>query len=308
MVGEGDPGMTADVELRHLRSFVAVAEHLNFTRAAQELFIAQQALSAQIQQLEQRLGVQLLVRTTRSVSLTPAGETLHAQARLLLAGAQEAIVATRARAATTTTLTVGFVAAVVHPAVSPSLDAFTSERTDVELRIHFGDLLDPTGGLRSGDVDVAFVYGPFDTAGLHLTRLYDEPVGIGMSCDHPLAAAESVSAVDLVAEPTFDFPTRDRTWRGYWAATAHRNGTPPRFVAQFRTLEGLSTALRAGLGVHLATKGLVDAAGEGVVWRRLDDVACLTHAVARRTGDDRETVRAFIDCVAATFHARADHP
>lgn len=290
-----------DVELRHLRSFVVVAEHLNFTRAAEQLFIAQQALSAQIRQLEERIGVQLLERNSRSVRLTPAGETLYGQARHLLASAEAAIAATRATGTTGVTLTVGFVAAVDHPAVSHALDRFLAGGADVDLRIHFGDLLDPTGGLRDRAVDVAFVYGPFDTSGLAVTRLYDEPLGIAMLDTHPLAARPDSSAADFVAEPTFDFPTKDEAWRGYWNATAHRGGLPPRYVAQYRTLEGLIAAVRAGLGVHLATRGLVDVAGPGVTWRRLDDVDPLTHAIARRKEDNRAEVLQLIDTVVEVF-------
>ena len=69
-----------DVELRHLRSFVAVAEELNFTRAAEKLHLAQPALSAHVRQLEERVGCRLVERTTRRVSLTPAGEALFAAA------------------------------------------------------------------------------------------------------------------------------------------------------------------------------------------------------------------------------------
>lgn len=292
-----------DVELRHLRSFVTVAEHLNFTRAAEQLFIAQQALSAQIRQLEDRIGVQLLERNSRSVRLTPAGETLYGRARLLLAGADDAIAATKASGVERTTLTIGFVAAVDHPAVSHALDRFASETEDAELRIHFGDLLDPTGGLRDRAVDAAFLYGPFDTSGLDVTFLYEEPVGIAVLDSHPLAGRPEVTVADLVAEPTFDFPTKDTAWRDYWCAAAHRDGTLPRYVAQYRTLEGLIAAIRAGLGVHMATKGLVEAAGPGVIWRQLDDVQPLRHYVARRADDDREVVLALIDAVADTFHA-----
>src|ERR671914_915416 len=80
-----------DVEIRHLRSFVAVAEERNFTRAAERLHLAQPALSAQIRQLEQRMGVQLLERTTRKVDLTPAGEGLLERARILLDGVEAAL-------------------------------------------------------------------------------------------------------------------------------------------------------------------------------------------------------------------------
>jgi DNA-binding transcriptional LysR family regulator len=116
-----------DIELRHLRSFVAVAEELNFTRAAKRLFIAQQALSAQIRQLEDRIGTKLLDRDTRSVSLTEAGEVLLGQARLLLADADTAIAVTRAASTTTTRLTVGFVAAVNHPSMALALDRFSDD-------------------------------------------------------------------------------------------------------------------------------------------------------------------------------------
>ena len=72
------------VEVRHLRAFVAVAEELNFTRAAERLHLAQQALSSQIQQLEQRMDARLFLRTSRRVELTPAGHALLAQAPGLL--------------------------------------------------------------------------------------------------------------------------------------------------------------------------------------------------------------------------------
>ena len=291
-----------DIELRHLRSFVAVAEELSFTRAAQRLFIAQQALSTQIRQLEERIGTKLLVRTTRSVALTEAGEVLLAQARLLLADADTAVATTRAVGTGRTPLTVGFVAAVTHPDTSHVLDRFAADHADVDVMVSFGDLLDPTGGLHDGQVDVAFVYGPFDTKGLELTHLYTEPLGVALAEGHRLAAAETVAVADVVAEPTFDFPTRDRRWRDHWSGAAYREGLPPpRYVAQFRTLEGLIVSIRAGLGVYFATRSLVTTAGPGVVWRPLDAAPTLEHHIARRVDDERPLVQAIVDTAVATF-------
>lgn len=288
-----------DIELRHLRAFVAVADELNFTRAAKRLFIAQQALSAQIQQLEARIGTQLLVRNTRSVALTPAGEALHAQAHQLLSSANAAIVAARQAGQTSrTTLTVGFVAAVVHADVTSALDRFIDAAPEVDLRIRFGELLDPSGGLDAGEADVAFVYGPFATDGLDVTPLHSDPMGVALSADHPLASTPELTIADVVNEPTFDFPTRDARWRAFWSADEFRKGTAPRYVAQYRTLDGLVSALRAGLGVHLATEGLT-AIAQDLVWRHLPELPPLQHAIARRIDDDRKLVTQFIDAATA---------
>lgn len=293
-----------DIELRHLRAFVAVAEELNFTRAARRLFIAQQALSTQIRQLEDRIGARLFERNTRSVSLTRAGEVLLGQARLLLADADTVVAATRAAGETGTTLTVGFVAAVNHPEMSHALDRFSESHPEVDLMINFGDQLDPTGGLHDGQADLAFVYGPFDHRGLDLTPLYSEPLGVALAESHRLASAASLTVEDVIGEPTFDFPTADRAWRDYWSGADFRRGHPPaRYVAQFRTLEGLIVSIRAGLGVYFATEGLVASAGPGVVWRRLDDLPPLQHSIARRADDDRPLVRAFVDSAADTLGA-----
>lgn len=289
-----------DIELRHLRSFVAVAEELNFTRAAARLFIAQQALSSQIRQLEDRLGTPLLARTTRSVSLTPAGVELYGRARALLVDAADAVEATRTAAASRTPLTVGFVAAIDHPLMSRALNRFTTTRPDVEVRVQFGDLLDPTGGLRTSEVDVAFVYGPFERRDLVVTDLFEVPMGVACSTDHRFASCQAVAMADFVAEPTMDFPTPDPQWRAWWNADAHRTRAAT-ISASYRTLEGLLVALHAGLGVSLATPALVDASPDGLVWRPLVDHPPLRHAIARRAGDERDEVVAMVDCVVATL-------
>src|SRR5437763_14566211 len=85
-----------DVEMRHLRALLAVAEELNFTRAADRLHLTQQALSGQIRQLEERVGTRLVDRDSRHVALTQAGNALCQQARPLLAGAEQAVAAARA--------------------------------------------------------------------------------------------------------------------------------------------------------------------------------------------------------------------
>jgi DNA-binding transcriptional LysR family regulator len=137
-----------DVEMRHLRALLAVAEELNFTRAANRLNLTQQALSGQIRQLEERIGTRLVDRDPRHVALTAAGQALCEQAGPLLSGADQAIAAARA-ASGEATLTVGYIAPLTRRMVAPALSRFQLERPDVELTIHFSDWLDPLGGLRA---------------------------------------------------------------------------------------------------------------------------------------------------------------
>jgi DNA-binding transcriptional LysR family regulator len=291
-----------DVELRHLRAFVAVAEELNFTRAAKRLFIVQQALSAQIRQLEDRIGTRLFERDTRRVALTDAGVALYQQASALLQDAEAAVAAAKAAGtAQTRSLTVGFVVSVEHGSFAHVLTEYTRRRPETRVLIRFGDATDPTGGLRSGDVDVAFVYGPFDRTGIETRHLFTEPLGVVMAVDHPLASEVELSLEQVLAEPTFEFATGDRAWHDYWMATAHRGGQPPKIVAEFHSIDGLVEALRAGLGVHTGTRSLAESGGPSLMWREMPDLERLEHAVAWRSEDTRPIVQGFVATAAEVF-------
>ena len=291
-----------NVELRHLRAFVAVAEELNFTRAAQRLHLAQQALSKQIAQLEERVGTPLVERTTRKVALTPAGVALLEQARPLLQGAEEAVAAAREAGAVRATLNVGFVAAVTYEPAGVALDAFRRARPDVQLNVVFGDLLDPAGGLRTGESDVAFTHGPFDETGLESEFLWEEPMGILAAEGHALAEGPVLLA-DVIAQPTFDFPTPDVRWRGFWMLTEQRGGRPPKIVAQFHSLDAMIGAVRAGLGIHLSAECIQSMLppGSGVVFRPIADMPGLEHFVSWRAGDRREVVADFVAAAREAF-------
>jgi DNA-binding transcriptional LysR family regulator len=122
-----------------------------------------------------------------------------------------------------------------------------------------------------------------------------------MAASHPLAAVADLTLDQVLAEPTFDFPTPDKAWHDYWMATQQRGGNPPRIVAQFRTLDALIEVLRSGLGVHTATKPLFEAAGHGLVWREVDGLAPLEHFIAWRAGDTRPEVADFAHTALEAF-------
>jgi DNA-binding transcriptional LysR family regulator len=291
------------VELRHLRAFVAVAEELNFTRAAGRLHLAQQALSSQIRQLEERIGVSLLTRTTRKVELTPAGEVLVEHARAVLAGTERAVEAARAAAGAAQVLTLGLVVPVDREVFRPALDLFAERHPAVEVRALFGEVLDPTGGLRAGQADAALVVGAFDRTGLDMIPLWSDPRGLAMSASHELAAKPEVSIAEMIDQPTFDFPAPDRVFREYWMAIDHRGGRPPRLVAQFKSMDGLLEAVRGGLGVNLIRERIVDSLGpdSGVVFRPVADLEPAEVLLAWRSGDEREMITELIAAARETF-------
>ncbi|UUY04327.1 LysR family transcriptional regulator [Svornostia abyssi] len=296
-----------DVELRHLRAFVAVAEELNFTRAATRLHVVQQALSAQIRQLEDRLGVQVVERTTRRVALTAAGRELYPRAVALLAAVEEAGRATRAAAAERVEVVLGFVAPLDVGPMQPVLGRLSEDEPGIEVTVRFADLLDPTGGLRRGESDVAKVYGPFDTTGLELLPLWTEPRGVAVGATHPFAARDAITIEELVAEPTFDFPTADARWREFWTASAHRGGRPPYIAAQYRSLDALLEAVRAGLGVHITTQPLVRST-TGIAWVPVEGLEPLEHFLAWRAGDERPGVAALVAAARAVSEELAGVP
>ncbi len=248
--------------MRHLRALLALAEELNFTRAAERLHLTQQALSGQIRQLEERVGARLVERDSRRVELTPAGRILCEQARPLLASAEQAITATRAAGGETRRLTVGYIAPLTRRLVAPALERYSAAYPDVELRIHFASFLDPMAGLREGTAaDVAILYGEFEHDGIERRLLFSEPRGVALAADHPLAASSTVTVEDLVREPLIDVPTRDQVWREFWPAAEHRGGKPAQIAATVQTLDGLIEAVGAGLGVAVTVEPAVEALG-----------------------------------------------
>ena len=212
--------------MRHLRALLALAEELNFTRAAERLHLTQQALSGQIRQLEERVGARLVQRDSRSVQLTRAGATLCEHARPLLAGAEHAVVATRAAGEEVARLSVGYVAPFTRRLVAPAFQQFHAAQPEVEVTVHFAGFLDPLGGLRDGPADVAFLYGEFEHEGIELRPLFSEPRGVALAADHPLAARAVITIEDFIREPLVGVPVRDQIWSDFWTAAIHRNGTP----------------------------------------------------------------------------------
>ena len=198
------------MELRHLATFVAVAEEGNFTRASERLHVVQSAVSAGVRALEQELGAPLFDRTTHRVDLPasghawlPAGGAPPAAARV----AREAVEEVRGGLRGTVTLGILQAAALGSLSVARLLAAFRADHPHVELRARQGHSAEMAAQVREGRLDFAFVAMPGRrAAGLELTPLGREPMPLGVHAGHPLAGRADVELAALTEEPFADGP------------------------------------------------------------------------------------------------------
>lgn len=191
------------VELRHLRYFVAVAEELNFTRAAERLHMAQPPLSLAIRQLEQELGTALFIRSSRDVKLTPAGRTLLDGARHSLSEVERTLAAARrAAAGELGSLRVGFSWSTRFETLPAVGQAFRARYPDVELLTEEIWNARMPGALRSGAIDVGISLCPEMDAGLSYEPIRHEHAVVLLPADHRLAG-EATVALDALAEEEF---------------------------------------------------------------------------------------------------------
>lgn len=194
-----------DLDLRKLRYFVAVAEHRHFGRAARQLYIAQPVLSRQIRSLEKDLGYDLFERTTRSVTLTPAGEQLLAEANGVLATVDSAMRRVHEAHRGVERLVVAFAPGL---SVSEPVMAFTATNpgTDVELLpLAWWDQDRP---LRDGRADVGYLRRPFDDTGLRCIAVGADTKVACLPATHRLARRRRIRMADLEGERFLDAPTR----------------------------------------------------------------------------------------------------
>ncbi|MFG3291564.1 LysR family transcriptional regulator [Streptomyces sp. NPDC048179] len=297
--------MTMDVHARDLRYFVAVAEELHFTRAAERLYVSQPALSKQIRALELQLGVDLFRRDRHVVALTVAGEALLPHARQVLAAWEEGAAAVEsAKAEQRSALVVGMSTSPGRSGLLPAVRSrFGTAHPDATTRLRQVSWEDPTAGLADGSVDVAFVWLPLpDEKRYGWTVLAEEPRLVALPDTHPLATRAEIDFADLVDEPFLALPASAGPLRDYWLALDARAGRPPRVGAEIAGAEETYEALIAGLGICLVAAGnapLITLGGVTTVPVR--GISTSRYALAwRREDEHRPLVRAYAEACRAT--------
>jgi DNA-binding transcriptional LysR family regulator len=205
----------ADLDLRLVRYFIAVAEHQNIGRAAAELRVAQPSLSRQIQRLEEQLGVRLLDRTSHGSRLTEAGRVFLAEAADLVEAARHAVTTTRA-ATSPGKLTVGYAPGFI---ITPAVRDLRERHPGAEIHTRYLTWEDARS-LPQYRVDaiVGWYPFPFPTDGARVTVLYEDPRVLVVPVFHRLAGRASVTVADFADEPMADFaiPGASAEWLAFW--------------------------------------------------------------------------------------------
>ncbi|SEF09097.1 DNA-binding transcriptional regulator, LysR family [Streptomyces sp. 2112.3] len=194
-----------DLDLRKLRYFVAVAEHRQFGRAAQALFIAQPVLSRQIRAFEQELGCPLFTRTTRSVELTPAGRQLYDEAGRITTVVETALRRVHEAGRGEQRIVVAFSPGL---RVSEAILTFTATHPKVRIDVFPLRWWEQDAPLRDGRAHVGYLRRPFDDTGLHTVPIGHETKVACLPVTHRLAGRRSLTSAALDGEPVLDVRTR----------------------------------------------------------------------------------------------------
>jgi DNA-binding transcriptional LysR family regulator len=300
------PPMGRGVDLRRLRYFVAVAEERHFGRAAARLHLSAPPLSQRIRELEGDLGVTLFERTSRRVTLTPAGERLLVEARDVLRAAERFEAAATEMAAAPAALTAGYCHGS-EGGMMRTIRAFRAEHPDTAVLPEGLTSLHILDGLRDGRLSVGIVRGPVPdpdrVASVPLARVPVDHVAIPPG--HRLAASDIVAAAQLDGEAVLvversDAPTAHDEIEAYCASM----GARPRWVAHAPTqVERVLDLVAVGTGIGWLNSWQAERAAErtDLVVRPLHPVALFDEfRVAWRVGDASAATAAFVRVVLET--------
>jgi DNA-binding transcriptional LysR family regulator len=291
----GPQPWVVDSSTRRLRSFQLLAEELHFGRAAARLFLTQQALSKQIAALESELGVALVQRTTRAVTLTPAGERFLAVCDDTLKDFDAGVAETRRIAgAVPEMLRLGFFVLAALELTTPMLNAFAARYPAVRVELQEYSFLDPSAGLATTATDLAILRLPVGTPGLRTEALFVEPRVAAVATDHPLAARAAVAVGDLLGERMTIGAGGDATYRAFWTLADYRDTPAPEPIetrSHAQELEIVATGRAISVTSACAARFTPH---PGVRFVPIDGVEGAVCALAWRADGETDLVRRFV--------------
>lgn len=287
------------IELRHLRAFLLVASTGSFTAAARRLGIAQSAVSQLVRTLEQDLEVRLFTRTTRSVTLTEAGERLARQLPVGLDRIDAALAEARSSSAPAP-LRVGFKAGGIGPLLTEVLHAYSAAHPTVRVQLRRMDWNDGLAGLHLDELDVVLARPPLDTRGLRVQTLLHDRRVVGLPPWHHLAEQSEVTLADLADEPVVTGAAAPAELNDFWTVNPRPDGRTPRLGPAVRNNEEMLVHVALGHGVCIAAATIVDHHDPAdVVFRPIADLPPFPLLLLTPPGPRRPDVDAFCALSAA---------
>ena len=279
------------MELRHLRYFLAVGEALNFTKAAARLRVAQPALSRQIQDLEDEIGVDLLHRSSRGVTLTAEGKLFLEEVRELLKHADESIERVRALArGEYGELHIGYAPVPSTEILPPTLAAFQKAVPRVKVLLHDLSSDQLIAGLRNGTLELAIMVEPIgeQTVGIEFEVLRTEGLCVAMSAAQPLARLKSIPLERLADEPLVGLSRKGYPeYYDYLDRIFAPIHAKPRIVVECDSMSSLIAEVEAGRGISLASPTFKLVVGKRLLYRALTGTtATVSLGIARATKGD----------------------
>jgi DNA-binding transcriptional LysR family regulator len=290
------------MELRQLRYFLAVAEELNFSRAARRTGVSQPPLSRQIANLEAELGARLFDRSKHSVSLTETGKVFYAEVVKSLAAVNKAVqMAQGAAKGRTGSLTFGFGGSAAYTLAPPLLRQFRRNFPDVELQLHSVSMAKQLDALRNQVIDVGFVIAPAGDDAIAEEIIARDPLVVAMPLGHPLATQPSISLNSLA---TCEFVTLPGlTTFGLFTSRAQRSRRTeflPLIVQQAETMEVLLGLVAAGIGISIVPSVARRSRIMDVEYRPIEDTSAFVEfAIAWRRQNRSPILKELVDLIRA---------
>ncbi|MET4247211.1 LysR family transcriptional regulator [Bradyrhizobium sp. LA6.7] len=290
------------VELRHLRYFLAVAEELSFTRAAERLRIAQPPLSVQIRQLEDEVGVALFERRGRPLRLTEAGELLLERTRLIVADVGATIDdVKRMGRGQTGRLSVAFVGSAMYTTLPDILNSFRETHPNIELTLDEMLAAEIAESLRERRIDVGFSR-PALSEGEEFEQgvLLDEPLVLAIPERHRFADGAKVAIAELAGEPLIVYPRSPGPSMTDVVLLAYeRAGVEATLLQETRHMQTALGLVSAGAGLTFVAASVRDQKRRGVRFVELQEpqpMAPLT--IVWRKDSSSVVLQSFLELIA----------
>lgn len=298
------------MDFRQLRHFLAVANARSFSRAAEQLNIAQPPLSRTIRQLEDEVGGPLFDRSARPLVMTPLGLLLHEQARQILDRMEDmhsmmktAVAMERRR------FTIGFVASTIYARLPELIRAFRQRAPDVELTLVESTTLDQIAALKEGRIDVGFGRIRLEDPAIKRTVLRNERLAVALPRGHALARQDAPLTLKQVAEePQILYPRAPRPSYADQVISLFRDhGLEPTIAHEARELQIAIGLVAAEEGLAIIPESISRSRSHDVVYRDLAEPATSPIIMSHRINDTSDELR-LMSVVIATAYAGWGYP